>query len=69
MRKRSQMVFWVLLGGLIVGCLHSRQPATDQVALVGKTAPEVEGLDADSLPLDLGGLRGNIVLLDFWQSF
>jgi peroxiredoxin len=34
----------------------------------GRTAPEIEGRDADGLPLKLSDYRGKVILLDFWTD-
>jgi len=36
---------------------------------VGKTAPDIEGLDQDGRSLKLSEYRGRVVLLDFWSEF
>jgi len=36
---------------------------------VGKTAPDIVGVDQDGKPLKLSEYRGRVVLLDFWSEF
>lgn len=36
---------------------------------VGKTAPEIEGVDLDGEPFKLSDYRGKVVLLDFWGNW
>jgi hypothetical protein len=36
---------------------------------VGKTAPEVTGVDQDGKPFKLSDYKGKVVLLDFWSEF
>lgn len=36
---------------------------------VGRTAPEIEGLDQDGKSFTLSGYRGKVVLLDFWNKY
>jgi len=35
---------------------------------IGKTAPDIEGVDQDGRPLKLSDYRGRVVLLDFWSE-
>jgi len=37
--------------------------------VVGKTPPDIEGVDQDGRPLKLSEYRGRVVLLDFWSEF
>jgi hypothetical protein len=37
--------------------------------VVGKEAPDIEGLDQDGRRFKLGDYRGQVVLLDFWSEF
>lgn len=36
---------------------------------VGKTPPDIEGVDQDGRPFKLSEYRGRVVLLDFWSEF
>ncbi|MCA9291862.1 MAG: redoxin domain-containing protein [Phycisphaerales bacterium] len=36
---------------------------------VGKTAPEIEGVDQDGKPMKLSDYRGKVVLVDFWGDW
>jgi thiol-disulfide isomerase/thioredoxin len=40
-----------------------------QLDLIGKPAPAIEGTDLDGKPVSLAGLKGNVVLVDFWASW
>jgi thiol-disulfide isomerase/thioredoxin len=37
--------------------------------MVGKPAPEIEGKDVDGKPVRLSGLKGKVVLVDFWATW
>jgi outer membrane protein assembly factor BamB len=37
--------------------------------LIGKEAPDIEGVDQDGKRFKLGDYRGKVVLLDFWNQF
>jgi thiol-disulfide isomerase/thioredoxin len=37
--------------------------------MVGKPAPEIDGKDADGKPVRLAGLKGKVVLVDFWATW
>lgn len=37
--------------------------------VVGKTPPDIVGVDQDGLPFQLSEYRGRVVLLDFWSEF
>jgi len=37
--------------------------------VVGKTTPEIEGVDLDSVAFKLSDYRGKVVLLDFWGNW
>lgn len=37
--------------------------------VVGKPAPEIEGVDLDKVPFKLSDYRGKVVLLDFWGNW
>jgi len=42
----------------------------DRAALVvGKPAPEIEGIDHEGKPMKLSGFRGKVVVLDFWGDW
>jgi peroxiredoxin len=36
---------------------------------VGKTAPEIEGVDAEGKRFKLSDYRGKVVVLDFWAEW
>jgi hypothetical protein len=63
MRGRARLLAVALLAatGLVTG------PATAQSLRVGAPAPEVTGERwINSGPLSISGLRGRVVLVDFW---
>ncbi len=66
MRRASQLGPLVMLGAILVGCVHSQHAADDRGLTVGKKGLDVEGQDAEGAPFHLASLRGNVVLLDFW---
>jgi AhpC/TSA family len=68
MRTLRTLAPLLALGCVLVGCIHPQQRAGEIGVTVGKRAPEVEGRDANGLQVKLSGLRGKVVLLDFWQS-
>jgi hypothetical protein len=35
---------------------------------IGRTAPEIEGVDQEGTPFKLSDYRGKVVLLDFWHE-
>jgi hypothetical protein len=37
--------------------------------VVGRPAPEIEGVDLDGVPFQLSDYRGRVVLLDFWANW
>ena len=41
----------------------------NQLSLVGKPAPPIQGTDVDGKPLNLADLKGNVVLVVFWASW
>ena len=41
----------------------------NQLALIGKPAPAIQGTDLDGKPVDLAALKGNVVLIVFWASW
>src|SRR5262249_25437828 len=40
-----------------------------QLNLIGQPAPPIQGPDVDGRPVDLAGLKGNVVLVVFWASW
>jgi peroxiredoxin len=40
-----------------------------QLDLIGKPAPAIRGTDLSGKPVDLGALKGNVVLVVFWASW
>jgi thiol-disulfide isomerase/thioredoxin len=38
-------------------------------SMLGKPAPEIEGTDLDGKPVKLSGLKGKVVLVDFWATW
>lgn len=49
---------------LLIGCLSACDG--DQLAQVGKPAPELQALDLDGQSVTLAGFRGQVVLVNFW---
>jgi thiol-disulfide isomerase/thioredoxin len=41
----------------------------NQLEMIGKGAPPIEGTDLDGKPVNLAGLKGNVVLVVFWASW
>jgi peroxiredoxin len=41
----------------------------NQLDLIGKPAPAIQGTDLDGKTIDLAGLKGNVVLVVFWASW
>jgi peroxiredoxin len=41
----------------------------NQLNMIGKLAPAIEGTDLDGKPVSLSGLKGNVVLVVFWASW
>jgi thiol-disulfide isomerase/thioredoxin len=41
----------------------------NQLDSIGKPAPVIQGTDLDGKPIDLAGLKGNVVLVVFWASW
>lgn len=41
----------------------------NQLNMIGKPAPAIEGTDLDGQPVSLSGLKGNVVLVVFWASW
>jgi thiol-disulfide isomerase/thioredoxin len=61
----KRVTFWLLAGVLVVAVRGASQHPED--AFVGQIAPELKtGEWINSEPLTLEGLRGKVVLLDFW---
>lgn len=66
-------------GGVVIGQGTKRETTVAERAetelfeirnlAVGKTAPEIEGVDLDGEPLKLSDYRGKVVLLDFWGNW
>jgi peroxiredoxin len=57
----------LVLGLAMVGCAtEGPKPAP---TLIGRPAPEIEGVDQDGKPLKLSAYRGKVVLIDFWASW
>jgi len=52
------------LGKQASGALHELRDLA-----VGKTTPEIEGVDLDSVAFKLSDYRGKVVLLDFWGNW
>ncbi len=44
-------------------------PIPDPQTLIGKPAPAFAGTDLDQKPLSLEGLKGRVVVLDFWATW
>jgi thiol-disulfide isomerase/thioredoxin len=49
--------------------IFPRPNLKDQVALIGKPAPVVEGVDLDGQPVKLADHAGKVVVLDFWATW
>jgi hypothetical protein len=63
MRRRWLLVVW-LAGSVVVGIASAALP---QSAQLGAAAPEVSGGPwINSEPRTLTGLRGQVVLVEFW---
>ena len=41
----------------------------NQLEMIGKTAPAIEGTDLDGKPVSLTDMKGNVVLVVFWASW
>lgn len=41
----------------------------NQLEMIGKSAPSIEGTDLDGKPVSLAALKGNVVLVVFWASW
>ena len=41
----------------------------NQLDMIGKPAPAIQGTDLDGKPVDLADLKGNVVLVVFWASW
>ncbi len=41
----------------------------NQLDMIGKPAPAIQGTDLDGKPVSLAGLKGNVVLVVFWASW
>jgi thiol-disulfide isomerase/thioredoxin len=41
----------------------------NQLAMIAKPAPAIQGNDLDGKPVDLAALKGNVVLIVFWASW
>jgi hypothetical protein len=51
----------------LLGALVLAAPVTAQLASIGAPAPEIAGEHwINSAPLTLAGLRGRVVLVEFW---
>ena len=63
---------WFLLAGLplaLLSCNNANQSPPKVGVQVGNIAPEMDGEDADGVPLKLSDYRGKVVLLDFWATY
>lgn len=56
-----------LLALMTLGCMVNPRVEVKRQA-TGEVAPNLEGRDADDQPLRLADLKGQVVLIDFWQS-
>lgn len=62
-RRRAQVILISALALLIAGAA----PARAQALRLGQAAPEITGGPwINSMPLALQGLRGRVVLVEFW---
>jgi peroxiredoxin len=41
----------------------------NQLDMIGKPAPAIQGTDLDGKPIDLAAMKGNVVLIVFWASW
>ncbi len=41
----------------------------DQIAMIGKPAPALVGIDFDGNTVDIPGMKGKVVVLDFWATW
>jgi thiol-disulfide isomerase/thioredoxin len=41
----------------------------NQLSMIGKPAPAIEGTDLDGKPVSLAGMKGDVVLVVFWASW
>lgn len=60
----------------LAGPVVCQETAAEQVKVhdaadlaIGKTAPDIEGVDLDEVPFKLSDYRGKIVVLDFWGDW
>lgn len=61
-----------LVAALFVALLATRSPAVDKQAtspLLGRPAPALSGVDLSGRPVQLSGLRGKFVLVNFFASW
>ena len=65
------MIAGVLLIGVmaVVAVGFTRDPGRIESPLVGRTAPEFRLVSLDGATIDLAGLRGRSVVLNFWASW
>jgi hypothetical protein len=64
-RRRAQVILIGALALLVTGSAPARAQA--QALRLGQAAPEITGGPwINSMPLALQGLRGRVVLVEFW---
>jgi hypothetical protein len=68
--KKAEAAFERVLKGYADVTLYSKAATAALYELrnlaVGKTAPEIEGVDVDGVTFKLSDYRGKVVMLDFW---
>ena len=71
----ARLVGSVVAGILLIGVMavvavgFSRDPSRIESPLVGRSAPEFRLVSLDGATIDLAGLRGHPVVLNFWASW
>jgi hypothetical protein len=69
MRRLARLGPLVAFGLAVAGCMPPvEQAGGEAVVAVGKAAPLIAGRDANGAPMELSDFRGQVVLLDFWQT-
>jgi hypothetical protein len=67
MRAIRSVILGMGIGLAMVGLLAGRGGSADRLVAVGQPAPEITGGPwINSQPLSLAGLRGRVVLVEFW---
>ncbi len=68
MRVLTRLVPVLLAGCLVPGCMRSEQSSGNVGLGVGKPAPNLSGRDPQGVGVKLSDFRGQVVLVDFWQT-